>query len=75
MTRGPAPRDNAVRRNAHPHAQQLPAGDPAGPRAAEGPRYHDRRGQTLLEDLEPGPADNGMDSNRLGRTGADDKAR
>ncbi|WP_125262030.1 hypothetical protein [Streptomyces alboflavus] len=25
MTRGPAPKDNAVRRNHHPHAQQLPA--------------------------------------------------
>ncbi|WP_406305786.1 hypothetical protein OHA61_30755 [Streptomyces sp. NBC_00885] len=30
MTRGPAPRDNAVRRNAHPHAQQLPAGTQPG---------------------------------------------
>ncbi|MBD0739848.1 hypothetical protein BGM09_10470 [Streptomyces sp. CBMA29] len=25
MTRGPAPKDNAVRRNAHPHATELPA--------------------------------------------------
>lgn len=30
MTQGPAPRDNAVRRNAHPHAQQLPAGTQPG---------------------------------------------
>lgn len=25
MTRGPAPKDNPMRRNHHPHAQQLPA--------------------------------------------------
>ncbi|MFD4608289.1 hypothetical protein ACFWOT_09245 [Streptomyces sp. NPDC058440] len=30
MTRGPKPKDNAVRRNKHPHAQQLSAGATEG---------------------------------------------